>query len=197
MNVLNELSFFWHFITALWSTKRALGSSSGASRHWENPEWRRIWTYSALHRVQAPLWGCSVELGRACREQGGVWDSAAARRASHVACLNKHVLFFWSSRMFCVRCAVFKVYVNHVSFLLLLLKRSSRDRDHGGPEGMEPDGVIEVPFFLKIRFPVTNFIVLTFWLTWLQTVLRDWIYLLNNNIMYDVEEPMIEQSSLL
>ena len=26
---------------------------------------------------------------------------------------------------------------------------SSRDRDHGGPDGMEPDGVIEVKYMLN------------------------------------------------
>lgn len=38
--------------------------------------------------------------------------------------------------------------------ITLIFPNSSRDRDHGGPEGMEPDGVIEVnatptPLFLQ------------------------------------------------
>lgn len=50
-----------------------------------------IRTCSALHRVQAPLlWG-SVEVVRACREQGVVWDPSGARPhlgAFHVAFLK-------------------------------------------------------------------------------------------------------------
>lgn len=32
-----------------------------------------------------------------------------------------------------------------------LIFNSSRDRDHGGPDGMEPDGVIEVSSMAKYK----------------------------------------------
>lgn len=59
-----------------------------------------------------------------------------------------------------MRCAVFKVCTNRVCVVcafLLFLKCSSRDRDHGGPEGMEPDGVIEVIEHVDSPPPVLPF----------------------------------------
>lgn len=41
-----------------------------ASRHEGNPKWRRIWTYSALYRVQAPLLPSLIQSRGSARVQG-------------------------------------------------------------------------------------------------------------------------------